>query len=123
MGIIAGGCGGARPDVEVAGPTLSIDTTNPVFPVLAKALGANPKANTFRMTWSITPDAKRPMESLPHFLVYDRAAKTLSLHRNQPRFEQYSGVTDAIITNVAARKGSVVDLVKAGCKSQSMPEK
>ena len=123
VGMMASGCGGARPDVELAGPTLTIDTTNPVFPVLAKALPANPKANTFRLTWSITPNPKRPTESLPHFLVYDRAAKTLALHRDQPRFEQYSGVTDAIIANVAAKKGNVTDLVKAGCKSQSMPEK
>lgn len=119
---LLGGCA-AHPDVEIAGPTLTLDTTNPIFPVLSKALPAHPKASTFRLSWSITPDPKRPNESLPHFLVYDRAAKTLALHRDRPQFDQFSGVTDAIIARIAAKGGNATDLGNAGCKSQSPPEK
>lgn len=116
-----GGCG-ARPDVEIVGPTLALDTTNPIFPVLSKALPAHSGANTFRVTWSITPDPKRPIESLPHSLVYDRKAKTLSIHRDQGNFQQFSGVTDVIISNLAAKQGSANELSSAGCNSQMVPE-
>ena len=119
--VVLGGCA-ARPDVEIAGPTLTLDTTNPVFPVLSKALPSNTKANTFRVTWSITPDPKRPLESLPHSLIYDRKAKTLALHRDQTRFEQYSGVTDAIIQKLAAKNGSAQELNRAGCTVQTLSE-
>ena len=116
------GCA-SHPDVQINGPTLTMDTTNAIFPVLAKALPAHPKDNSFRLTWSITPNPKKPLESLAHYLIYNRSTQTLEVHRDQPQFEQYSGVTDAIIKNLASRKGSVTDLVRAGCKSQTMPEK
>lgn len=119
--LLVGGCA-ARPDVEIAGPTLALDTTNPVFPVLSKALPSNPNANTFRVAWSITPDPKRPMESLPHSLIYDRKAKTLSLHRDQSNFQQFSGVTDAIIQKLASKNGSAQELSGAGCALQMLPE-
>ncbi len=116
-----GGCT-ARPDVEIAGPTLALDTTNPIFPVLSKQLPAHPVANTFRVSWSITPDPKRPLESLPHSLIYDRKAKTLAIHRDLAQFQQYSGVTDAILQSLAAQNSSADQLTLAGCKSQSLPE-
>ncbi|BCM90647.1 hypothetical protein IAD21_02504 [Abditibacteriota bacterium] len=116
-----GGCA-ARPDVEIAGPTLALDTTNPIFPVLSKQLSSHKGATTFRVSWTITPDPKRPIESLPHSLVYDRKAKTLAIHRDQTNFQQFSGVTDAILQSLAAKNGSAGQLTDAGCIPQMLPE-
>jgi hypothetical protein len=116
------GCA-AGPDVEISGPALRLDVTNSIMPLLTKELPSHPSANTFRVTWSITPDPKHPLESLPHELLYDRKTKTLSVHRDRPQFERYLGVTDAMLQSIASKNGVPADLMNAGCSRQSLPEK
>lgn len=117
-----GGCHVSPYDVELSAPDQKIDVLNPALPPLAAALPKNPGANTFRLTYSIVPDATKKLEAIPHFLIYDRKAKTLEIHRDRATFETFSGVSDAILTRVAAQNGGMKELMSS-CKMSSQPEK
>lgn len=119
--LLLSGC--ASPyDVNIEAPDQSLDTTNAIVPVLAAALPKNLTANTFNLVWKIVPDKTKPREAILHWILYDRSAKTLAFHRDAPRYETYSGVTDAIIQGVAARGDILHGLVKAGCTKTLVAE-
>lgn len=104
-----------RADVELAAPDLALDTINPALVSLESHLAEHPRAQTIRLSWRIVPNPNRPLEALPRWFVYNRAQKTLSFHHGAPFYDVYSGVTDAILTRIAAKKGGVRMLLKNGC--------
>lgn len=118
IALLLSGCA-AGPDVDVNGPTLALDVTRPIFPTLKRALKAHPRANTFRVSWVITPNPTKPLESLPHFMTYNRKTKTLIIHRDTPHYEMFVGVTDAAIEHLA---GDPIEFVRHGCKQRWVPE-
>ncbi|RYX82585.1 hypothetical protein EON83_18615 [bacterium] len=124
IGVVLMGVAGCAscPDVEINGPTLTLDTTNPILPVLSEQLGSHSNANTFRVSWAITPDPNRPLESLPHTLLYNRKDKLLSIHLDRSHFLRFTGVTDEAIQRIASKKASAEDLARVGCVPQILPE-
>lgn len=109
------GCS-ASTDVTIAAPDLTLDTTNAVMKQLAAALPQHPEANSFSVNWNIVPNPTRPSESIPHLILYDRKKKTLEFYRDTPRYDQYSGVTDALLKTLATQNESLPSLVSLGCK-------
>ena len=69
------------------------------------------------------PDKTKSNEAILRWIVYDRGAKTLAFHRDAPQYERYSGVSDAIIQKVAARRESLQGLAATGCTHTLVAEK
>ena len=109
--------------VNIAAPDLALDISNPVIATLAAALPKHPQAKTFNVTWKIVPDKTKPREAIGQWMIYNRAQKTLEFHRDRPQYQQFSGVSDAILKSLAARGGSVLELTNWNCQQVSLPEK
>ena len=121
MAALASGCG-SRADVEVNAPDVALDTLNPMLPPLAASLSKNPAANSFRVSCRVVPDANKPREFYSKSLLYNRRAQTLQYHHDSAFYEIFSGVTDAKLNKIAAKKGGVRLLLVAGCKRSFVPE-
>ena len=119
--LILSGCASSY-DVNLEAPAVALDTTHPVVPTLAAALPKNPKANTFNVVWKVVPDKTKPNEAILHWMIYNRSAKTLAFHSDRPLFQNYSGVTDAILQKVTAQKGNLQSLTAAGCTQMLVAE-
>lgn len=116
------GCATSGADVELSAPDVALDTINPAIMVLEQNLAKHPAAPMLRLSWRVVPNSKRPREFLPRSFVYNRARKTLSFHHEAPFVEVYSGVNDAILAKVAAKKGGVRMLLKNGCSRSFVSE-
>ena len=91
-----------------------VDKINFAIPMLDDLVRSNPAANSYCVRYRIVPDPSLPREYLPRTIEFNRAARTLRWQR-EVWFEHYDNVTDAILHDVAGRKGGVRMLIKRGC--------